>query len=146
MSYSQLNQIRSLFPDMDTKSIQEMLALNNNDTEKTIAAIMVTREGIEGLLGDDAVPEKPTTTTTGGQSGEKEGDSDKWACEACTFLNPHFSPNCSVCGSPSPLFKGQLAVLPSYILPDPCYLIYFQILGACAKICNRTAMVGFVLG
>jgi len=122
MSYSQLNQIRSLFPDMDTKSIQEMLALNNNDTEKTIAAIMVTREGIEGLLGDDAVPEKPTTTTTGGQSsGEKEDNSDKWACEACTFLNSHFSPNCSVCGSPSPLFKGQLAVHdPPYILLDPC--------------------------
>jgi len=105
---SQVNHIRSLFPDMDTKSIQDMLALNNYDTDKTVAAIMVTREGIEGLLGDDTAPKTDTNNKSGG--GEKEDDSAKWACEGCTFLNSLFDVHCSVCGSPSPVFKDQMKV------------------------------------
>lgn len=111
----QVNHIRGLFPDMDHKTIQDMLSLNNNNVEKTIAAIMVTREGIEGLLGDDNNSNNKntsttTTTTTTTTGGEKEDDSAKWACEGCTYLNSLFDVHCAICGSPSPVFKDQIKV------------------------------------
>lgn len=126
MASQQVNHIRGLFPDMSTKEIQEVLKLNNNNIEKSIAAIMVTREGIEGLLGDTATKTTTTTTTTttkGGDSGEKEDDSAKWACEGCTFLNSLFDVHCAICGAPSPVFKDQIKVITyCIILPFPTYV------------------------
>jgi hypothetical protein len=52
-------------------------------------------------VAEEPAPAGPTWTSAGLGGGAAPTDPGPWSCAACTSLNPHKAPSCSVCRTPS---------------------------------------------